>query len=151
MITLRAACPGEGQVLYEITEASIRGLAASHYSPELIAEWMNGRDVALYEEAIAQGGVTIAVEAAKTLGFVEAAQGEITRLFVWPEAAGQGLGRRLLEQGISMAVEGEIWLNATLNAAPFYKHCGFMPLRREIYRRDDGVKVEIVRMLRPAD
>ncbi|MDE1907672.1 MAG: GNAT family N-acetyltransferase [Rhodospirillales bacterium] len=151
MIALRPARPGEGQVLYEITEASIRGLAASHYSPELIAEWMNGRDVALYEAAIAQGGVTIAVETAKTLGFVEAAQGEITRLFVRPEAAGQGLGRRLLEHGINMAGEGEIWLNATLNAALFYERCGFMPMGREIYRRDDGMKVEIVRMVRRTD
>ena len=151
MIALRPARPGEGQALYEITEAAIRGLATAHYSPELIAGWMNGRDVAQYEAAIAKGGVIIAIAAARPLGFVEAAIGEITRLFVRPEAAGQGLGRRLLEQGIAMAGAGEIWLNATLNAAPFYERCGFMPLRREIYRREDGVKVEIVRMRRAAD
>ncbi len=151
MITLRPARPGEGRALYEITEAAIRGLAAAHYSPELIAGWMNGRDVAQYEAAIAKGGVIIAIEGVKPLGFVEAAIGEITRLFVRPKAAGQGLGRRLLARGVEMAGGGEVRLNATLNAAPFYERCGFMPLGREIYRQDDGTKIEIVKMLRGAD
>ena len=150
MIALRPARPGEGQALYDITEAAIRGLAVAHYSAEQIAGWMNGRDEAQYEAAIANGGVIIAIAAARPLGFVEAAQGEITRLFVRPEAAGQGLGRRLLERGVEMAGAGEVRLNATLNAAPFYERCGFIPLGREMYFHEGGNEpVEVVRMHRP--
>ncbi|MBU6449848.1 MAG: GNAT family N-acetyltransferase [Rhodospirillales bacterium] len=150
MTTLRPARAGEGQALYGITKAAVEVRAAAHYSAAQISGWMNGRDGALYEALIAAGGITVAAERDAVLGYVEAVPGEITRLFVHPEAAGRGLGRRLLERGIAMAGPGEIRLNATLNAAPFYEHCGFIPLGREMYCHDGGNEpVEVVKMLRP--
>lgn len=148
---LRPARAGEGQALYDITKAAIQDRAAAHYSPAQIAGWMNGRDGAFYEALIAAGFIVVVTEGDVLLGYVAAAEGEITRLFLRPAAMGQGLGRRLLERGIAMAGPGEIRLNATLNAAPFYEHCGFTPLGREMYDQESGNEpVEIVKMLRPA-
>ena len=149
MAELRPARPGEGQALYDITKAAIGSGAAGYYSQAQISGWMNGRDGAYYEVLIAAGGIIVAAEGGVVLGYVEAAQGEITRLFVHPGTAGQGLGRLLLERGIAMAGPGEIRLNATLNAVPFYEHCGFTPQGRDMYRQGDGTEVEIVKMLRP--
>ena len=147
MAEFRAAREGEGQALYDITEAAIRGLASAHYSAAQIEGWMAGRDGAQYEAVISHGCVVVAAKGAALLGFVEAAPGEILRLFVRPEAAGQGLGRGLLQRGIDMAGPGEVRLNATLNAAPFYAHCGFIPLGRALYTHPGGGKpVEIVTM-----
>ena len=150
MAELRPACPGEGQALYDITKAAIESGAAGHYSQAQIAGWMNGRDGAYYEALIAAGFIIVAADGV-LLGYVEAGPGEITRLFIRPNAAGQGLGRRLLERGIAMAGPGDVQLNATLNAAPFYEHCGFISLGRAMYNHGDGNKpVEIVKMVRRA-
>lgn len=147
----RPARPGEGQALYDITEAAIRAFASGHYSAAQIEGWMAGRDAAQYEEIIARGGVVVAEGMGVLFGFVEAAAGEILRLFVKPEASGQGLGRRLLQHGIERAGGGEVRLNATLNAMPFYERCGFIALGREIYTHPgNGQQVEIVKMRRPA-
>ncbi len=141
---LRPARLGEGQALYDITAAAISGLAAGHYSEAQIAGWMAGRDAAQYEAVIARGFVIIEDHAQ---GFVEAAPGEILRLFVRPEAAGQGLGARLLQAGLALAGHGEIRLNATLNAAPFYEKHGFEALEHALYTHPGGsAPVEIVRM-----
>ena len=111
---------------------------------------MEGRDAAQYEEVIAAGRVRVAARGGDLLGFVDTAPGLITRLFVRPEAAGQGLGRRLLEAGLAEAWGAEgVRLQATLNAAPFYAHCGFKETGRALYTHPGGgLAVEIVLMWR---
>lgn len=52
-------------------------------------------------------------------------------LFVEPSMQGQGIGRMLLESAIA-ACRGRsnrsaVWLNASPNAVPFYRHIGFTP------------------------
>jgi putative acetyltransferase len=145
---LRPARAGEGQALYDITKTAIEAGAAGYYSQAQIAGWMDGRDGVLYEALIAADFIIVAAEGEMLLGYVAAGSGEITRLFVRPEAAGRGLGRLLLEHGIAMAGPAEIRLNATLNAAGFYEHCGFIPLGREMYFHDGSDEpVEIVKMI----
>jgi putative acetyltransferase len=149
LIEFRPARPGEGQALYDVTEAAITGLAAGHYSAAQIANWMGGRDAAHYEQVIARGAVRVAVLDGEIAGFVDTAPGVLTRLFVRPAAAGRGLGRCLLELGVAAAMrDGCVRLEATLNAAPFYERYGFKALRREHYQHElGGLPVEIVQML----
>ncbi|MDR3505455.1 MAG: GNAT family N-acetyltransferase [Acidocella sp.] len=145
---IRPAWVGEGQALYDVTAAAIRGLAAGHYAPAQIAAWMDGRDAAHYEEVIAGGNVRVAEAGGVILGFVDTAPGMVTRLFVRPEAAGAGLGRLLLEAGVAAArLDGLVRLEATLNAAPFYARCGFVELGRGLYTHPrGGLPVEVVNM-----
>ncbi|WP_439596615.1 GNAT family N-acetyltransferase [Falsiroseomonas sp.] len=127
-LTFRPARLGEGAALFDLTFRSVRGLAAGHYAPAQIAGWMGARTPATYEAMIARGTTTVAERARQILGFVDAEPGEVTRLFLLPEAAGAGLGRRLLEIGIARARQGHagpIRLEATLNAEGFYRRCGF--------------------------
>ncbi|WP_297488578.1 GNAT family N-acetyltransferase [Acidocella sp.] len=160
-IKIRPARPGEGQVLYDVTQAAITGLAAAHYTPAQIAQWMSGRDAAHYEQVIAGGAVRVAVRAGLVCGFVDTAPGVLTRLFVRPDMAGQGLGRRLLQIGLTNAAQdaaqngveygveyGVVRLEATLNAAPFYARHGFVEQNRAMYRHPlGGLPVEVVHMV----
>nr|WP_245176178.1 GNAT family N-acetyltransferase [Cupriavidus sp. AcVe19-6a] len=84
------------------------------------------------------------------IGFVDAEPGEVTRLFVLPEAAGAGLGRRLLEIGIEQARvnhSGPIRVEATINAVGFYLKHGFKVLKRGYFSHGlGGEPIEIVQM-----
>ncbi len=127
-IILRAARKGEGAALFAITAASVQGLGVAHYSPAQLAGWMGARSDASYEAIIAMGNVTVAERAGNILGFVDACAGEVTRLFILPNAAGQGLGTRLLAIGMARAKAqhtGSILVESTLNAEGFYARHGF--------------------------
>ncbi|WP_256466644.1 GNAT family N-acetyltransferase [Bradyrhizobium sp. 193] len=81
---------------------------------------------------------------------MDADPGEVTRVFVLPEAAGAGLGRRLLEIGISQARlghSGPIRLEATINPVGFYQKCGFRSISRGLFSHGlGGDPIEIVHM-----
>lgn len=125
---LRPARAGDGAALFEVTRLSVAGLAKGAYSPAQIEGWMGARTPATYEGLIAKGGVTVAERDGLIVGFVDAGPGEVTRLFLVPDAAGAGLGARLLEIGIGQARAGHagpIKVEATMNAEGFYRRHGF--------------------------
>ena len=132
-ILLRPARQGDGQSVFELTWASVKGLAKNHYSAEVIANWMGERSPAYYENLIDRGLMVVAEQSGIIIGFVDAEPGELTRLFILPSAAGSGLGTRLLQIGIEQARRGHngpVKVEATLNAVEFYKKHGFKVLMR---------------------
>jgi GNAT superfamily N-acetyltransferase len=127
-VTLRPARSGDGKAVLEVTQLSVAGLARGHYSEEQISGWMGERTPAYYEDIIAHGLMVVAERGGVIVGFVDSEPGELTRLFILPEAAGSGLGKRLLEIGIEHARRGSkggVKVEATLNAVQFYERFGF--------------------------
>lgn len=149
-IQYRPARAGDGQTLFDITLASVRALAKRHYAPDQLLHWMGKRDAAFYEGLIALGRVTIAERDGVAVGFVDATPGEVTRLFLLPDAAGKGLGAALLRKGIAAARDGHdgpIRLEATINAERFYQRHGFRSLQRGHFSHGlGGDPIEIVHM-----
>lgn len=149
-IALRAARPGDGAAVFEVTRRSVAALAKGHYSATQIEGWMGARTPAYYEDLIAQGRMTVAEEAGRILGFVDAEPGEVTRLFLLPEAAGAGLGKRLLQVGLEKARvghAGSIKVEATINAEGFYQRHGFRSISRGYFSHGiGGDPIEIVQM-----
>ena len=75
----------------------------------------------------------------------------IRAFFVAPEAARQGIGRRLLDACIVAAGEAgfrRLELMATLPGVPLYLACGFTEVERVTETLPDGVRVAFVRMTR---
>jgi len=111
---------------------------------------MGQRTPAFYEELIAKGRMTVCMHDGIAVGFVDAEPGEVTRLFVLPEFARSGVGRRLLEIGITQARlghVGSIKLEATINAEGFYRKHGFRSIGRGHFSHGlGGEPIEIVRM-----
>ena len=157
-IVLRPASPGDGQSLFDVTARSIQELGKLHYSNEQLAGWMGERTVDYYEAMIEKGKAFIAEENGEILGFVDADPGEVTRLFLLPEAAGRGLGARLLKLGVEVAAKGHagpVRVESTLNAQRFYERHGFKPIRTGYFSHGiGGDPIEIVLMemdQRPTD
>ncbi|WP_083519697.1 GNAT family N-acetyltransferase [Bradyrhizobium jicamae] len=111
---------------------------------------MGERTPAFYEELIANGRMTVYLHYGDVVGFVDAEPGEVTRMFISPEAAGLGLGRQLLEIGIAQARvghSGSIRLEATINTEGFYQRHGFRSLGRGFFSHGlGGEPIEIVYM-----
>ena len=151
-IVVRPASPGDGQALYDVTARSIQGLGKQHYSDEQLSGWMGERTADYYEAMIEKGKAFIAEERGEILGFVDADPGEVTRLFLLPEAAGRGLGARLLKLGLAAATKGHsgpVRVEATLNAQGFYERYGFKPIRNGHFSHGvggDPIKIVIMEM-----
>lgn len=149
-IDLRPARPGDGALMLDVTRASVAGLASRHYDAAQIAAWTRDRMPAYYEPDIAAGRTIIAEGQGRAVGFVAAVPGELTRLFIRPEVAGQGLGARLARLGIALALadaDGPVILQATLNARAFYERCGFRFEGEGAYANGTGgLPVRVVNM-----
>lgn len=149
-IVLRTARPGDGQALHDVTRLSVQGLAKTHYSADQLADWMGARTGQYYEDIIARGLTVVAEEDGEILGFVDAQPGEVTRLFLLPQAAGRGLGKRLLQIGVENAAlgwAGPIRIESTLNAQGFYERHGFKVVRRGHFSHGvGGAPIDIVYM-----
>ncbi|PSJ59945.1 GNAT family N-acetyltransferase [Pseudaminobacter soli (ex Li et al. 2025)] len=148
--SLRPAHRADGLAVFEVTRFSVRALAKNHYSPEQIDGWMGNRTAEYYEDLIAKGRMVVAEQAGRIVGFVDSEPGEVTRLFLLEEAAGSGLGKRLLEIGIDHARlghEGPIKVESTINAEGFYQRHGFRTLKRGFFSHGvGGDPIEIVHM-----
>ncbi|MBS9476739.1 GNAT family N-acetyltransferase [Ancylobacter radicis] len=149
-ILLRPARAGDGPAVFAVTHQSVRGLATGAYSSAQIEGWMGARTPAFYEALITGGRMVVAERDGVVVGFVDADPGEVTRLFILPEVAGAGLGRRLLEVGIAAARaghDGPIRLESTRNAEGFYRRHGFEPVGIGHFSHGlGGEPIEIVQM-----
>lgn len=148
--SFRAARREDAEAVFNLTKASIGGLAGTSYSPAQLENRMGERTPAFYEALIAKGRMTVCERGGVAVGFVDAEPGEVTRLFILPEPAGLGLGRRLLAIGIDQARlghSGPVKLEATINAEGFYQRCGFRSIGRGHFSHGlGGEPVEIVHM-----
>lgn len=146
----RAARREDAEAAFDVTKRAIAGLARGSCSPRQIDGWMGERTPSFYEELIAKGRTTVCLRDGAVVGFVDAEPGELTRLFILPEVAGIGLGRRLLEIGIDRARPahgGSIKVEATINAEAFYRKHGFVSRARGHFSYGlGGEPIEIVHM-----
>jgi predicted N-acetyltransferase YhbS len=152
-VIIRSATAADAEAIFAVTRDSAAGLAAGHYSSQQITGWMGDRTPDTYREGAASGRIKVAEADGKVVGYVDAIPGEVTRLFLLPEVARQGLGRRLMELGLEMARQGHdgpLHVEATRNAEAFYAHFGFRRVGTSFFagRGDDGPPIETVLMER---
>ena len=148
--TIRPAREDDAEAIVRVTQRSVEGLARDHYTPEQIEGWTRGRGAEYYKPAIAAGRMAVAETNGEVVAFVDAIPGELTRLFIVPEAAGHGLGRQLMDWGMKRARDGhtgKVKIEATRNAVGFYERFGFKVVGHGSFSRGAGnPPIEIVYM-----
>ncbi len=111
---------------------------------------MGARTAETYCADCASGRITIAEQAGRVVGYVDAVPGEIIRLFIRPECSGKGLGQQLMEFGLASATaEGhdKIKIEATLNAVPFYERFGFRVVGQSVFSSERADYPEIAKSI----
>ena len=106
-----------------------------------------------YVEAIERYEFFVAEEEGVVVGFGELGQeaGEIQGLYVSPDVAGRGVGRKLLSTLEARARAhglGSLSLTSSLNAVSFYERAGFKAVEELTQTISPGVERASVRMFK---
>ncbi len=140
--------------IFEITRDSFAVLAKGYYSKAQTDAWMKGCSPETYREGVEGGRIQVAELGGAVVGYVDFRPGEVTRLFVLPEAAGRGIGTRLLRTAVRLARRdhhGPVVLESLLNAVAFYEKQGFVATAKGFssHGSAESPPIEILRMALP--
>lgn len=156
-VTFRAYDGGDLAVVRGLHRESFAALAASHYTADQIAAHDAFVAADAYADDLARSNVTLAEDPAKrliaTAGWIalagEPATARIRKLFVAPDLARRGLGRRLLahvETAARAAGHHRFFLRAYLNAVPLYEGAGYRAERAGVMTLSGGVEMPVLFM-----
>ncbi|QDQ28546.1 GNAT family N-acetyltransferase [Chitinimonas arctica] len=131
MYLIRKAARDDAQAIFTLRNAAIRNESAGHYTTEIIDLWTKGETpsdqfcqwiAARFYIAELDGEVVAS-------GTIDPTDGKIDAIFVCPRHTRKGIGKAMLafleklagDQGLEV-----LHLEATLNAASFYRSQGFI-------------------------
>jgi len=136
--TIRLAVLEDSTAVFEAHRDSVLNLCRSSYTPAQLDTWFEERTHEIHYPSIKAGQLFLAEKGSRVLGFFGFCPGEVTLLFVRPEAAGSGLGSHLFALAIQHAQagnEGPVVVVATANSRPFYEKHGFIVLDESFFVR----------------
>lgn len=137
-------------------QASIEALCSENYSPQSIAAWVAALSPDIYASAINEKVMIVAEDKGEILGLgiLDLERKEISAVYVHPRVKGKGVGRQLLLELEGIASKhgvAELTLCATLNAADFYSHFGYISNGATFHELPNGFRLECIRMQKPLD
>lgn len=150
MLEIKRATPTDANAAFDIRRAAIRSQCIGAYTAEQMALWTRGKAEdgysALMEKPFYLGwlnGEPVAT------GMLDLANNEVGALFVLPAFTGRGYGKAMLDHleqvALELAIE-EVVLDATLNAASFYRACGYVGDEQAIYHSPSGLQLACIPM-----
>jgi ribosomal protein S18 acetylase RimI-like enzyme len=151
MIMVRPARPGDEAAVFQVHVRAIRETASRCYGAEQIAAWSGNLRPEIYTGTIEAGRLFVAEESGQVVGFgdLDPASGEVTAIYVLPEAQGRGIGGALLAEAENRARRAglrEIRLVSSVNAVGFYERHGFVSSGRSLHTLRSGGVLESEKM-----
>lgn len=133
-LEIRRATPADALIISDLIVRTLRETNARYYSADIldgvIANFSSDK-VAL---RMADRIVLIAVNEGEIVGTASLHGNWVRSVFVRPDRQGQGIGARLMESVLAIAVEqkiGQVTVPSSVNAEAFYGKLGFVHLRDE--------------------
>lgn len=149
-LVIRKATRSDVQAIWDIRIAAICAQCRGFYSAEILDAWTNGDPTEQFS-ILVESSFYVAADGDRVLGTgaIDLESGQIDAIFVLPDLMSKGIGRQLLNYlenmavatGLNMAV-----LNSTLNAAPFYRKCGYEGNAIGVYQSPRGFNLDCVSM-----
>ncbi|WP_108946384.1 GNAT family N-acetyltransferase [Shewanella halifaxensis] len=150
MISIRKARASDVEAIYSIRSRSILAKCADFYSAQQLQTWTQG---SVTNEFIADvvDNFFVSVIDNKVIGSgkLNTTTGMLDAIFVEPECFGQGAAKKMLAFLEALAIEHQLSclkLDSTLNAASFYRSCGFSGEQVSTYHSPRGINLDCVPM-----
>lgn len=132
---LRAARPTDAPALLAVYRASIRGLGPSHYDGYRLDGWSHTVNEQALSALISDADNRVFLAGEPPGGFGVLVRERVHMLYVHPDAAGRGVGSRLLralEAAARLESLAYTRVQASLNARRFYDSHGYRETGREV-------------------
>lgn len=150
MLTIRPATPADAQVAYDIRREAVRHHCIGAYPAAQMLAWTAGSAEDGYA-ALMDGHFYLGCIDGEPVatGMLEVKHREIGAIFVRPGYMQQGLGKQMLvfleDLARNLGLE-QVNLDATLNAADFYRRCGYVGEATALYHSPRGIDLACVPM-----
>lgn len=150
MLTIRKAISGDVLDAWEIRKASVLAACAKYYPEASLSAWVAGSPTDKWASVV-ERDFYVAVDEGLVVGtgMLTVANGQVDAIFVRPSHMGRGIGRKMLQSLEALARDQglvSMRLDATLNAAPFYRYCGWSGESISTYRTSRGLELACVPM-----
>jgi GNAT superfamily N-acetyltransferase len=152
IVHIRKATLEDAAVSFAVRREAIRAQCRDHYPADDLAVWTSGDMSETFAARVAET-FHVAVVDGHVVGtaMIDLATGRIDAVFVLPEYMRRGMGRALMDHLEGMAISAglaALQLDATLNAASFYRSLGFEGDERTVYHSSLGVSLACVPMVK---
>ncbi|NWD24568.1 GNAT family N-acetyltransferase [Pseudomonas yamanorum] len=150
MLEIRRATLEDAQAAFDIRLLAIRGQCIGAYTSEQMMLWTRGAAEDGYDALMDKHFYLGCVDGEPVAtGMLDLTNNEIGALFVLPGFIGRGFGQQMLAYLEALAREleiEEVILDATLNAADFYRRFGYVGAEQAIYHSPSGLQLACIPM-----
>ncbi|AZQ54770.1 GNAT family N-acetyltransferase [Burkholderia cenocepacia] len=150
MLTIRKAGCDDVADAWDIRKTAVHAACAGHYPEAALSEWVDGTPTDKWARVVERDFYVVVDEGRVVgTGMLTVENGQVDAIFVRPSHMGRGIGRKMLRFLEALAAEHgvvEMCLDATLNAAPFYRSCGWTGDAVSVYRTTRGLELACVPM-----
>lgn len=159
-MAVREATAEDAEAVCRVHESSIRGLGPEGYRDEVVEAWAGDRDASDYDLERPDLTFVVAEREGQIVGFgslkhdapdeyAAEADAEVTAVYVHPDAAGDGVGSRILGDLEERARDhgyDSLLLSSSMNAVSFYGERGYDRVRETPHEFPGGVEAPVVEM-----
>ena len=147
---IRKANKSDIDVAWNIRKESIKAECVEYYPSEVIEPWLNGSLPEGFASEL-ESNFFVASEGDEIIGLgaLSYSDNKIYAIFVKPEFMSKGVGKQIMTFLEALALENSIktvYLDSTLNAAPFYRSLGYVGDTVIKYNNPRGFVMDCVAM-----
>ncbi|MFA0306419.1 GNAT family N-acetyltransferase [Vibrio splendidus] len=153
MITIRKAAESDAQDIFDIRSRAIVEKCSAYYSEEQLSIWTEGGMSDGFISDVVQTFHVSEVDGRVIgSGKINIETGMVDAIFVDPDFSGKGAAKQMLQFLEELAIQHNLplmKLESTLNAAAFYRACGFIGDELSTYHSPRGISLDCIPMEKP--
>ena len=148
--TIRKAHADDAAVVWGIRNASVLSGCKGFYPDELLVSWIDGQMTEKFVQFVDDNLYVACINSLVVgTGVIDFGTGKLDAIHVRPDKMRHGIGKQIvlfLEDAGRAAGLKALTLDSTLNAAPFYRRCGFIGEAVGVYVSPRGIVLDCIPM-----